>query len=668
MRKLILVSIILLAVYTTHVSAEVGDLLTSTSYKSLDAGESWNLEEGYALTIKQINIEGNKIWLSLSKYNSEVDSKVLSNGETYVYGKEIGSKECTILRATVGEIDKESRTVRLDSVRQYSDGGVIGDRYYLAIELPERPVVGEELTIIVTSGNSPTNGASVQFAGENLGLTDSNGKVRLTLEEAGTYTVTASKEGYLTASSKITVSFPSANTPASSTTKLISPSNSVLMDNGRTDWRDNIVWDFDWSDVKGATQYQLYVIGDNVPNPMINTITSDSSYHYISQSYCSSNIGWTWKVRAKVNDQWSGWSETRSFQVEKVDTDQPIQTVTQPTPAPTSARTPATTRHTTPVATSATRTTQQSKTSNIFPTFVILGLLFVVGFVGYVLIREAPEGGWTVERLVDAVKYKYKPTPPQKPDKPTKRSHDGVESDHDLISRMDRTEELWNIQKAYESSKEAKSVIQGAEADLQDAMNKGVQIPQSIQQLLQDAQKEVDAGNFATAKEYAYKCSGKVNAVVKDLEQMRKNALGQIKSAKYSLEKAEKLGVSVQDAKELNIKAQSAFDANDYSSAISYANQSKDAAGKLIDKSKPSVSIELPPKMEYEAWKHRDLTVTNTGSAHAVAVTITFLTALEMREFEVIERLDVGEQKTINVNIKPTEKGEVPVDYWLCFK
>lgn len=292
----------------------------------------------------------------------------------------------------------------------------------------------------------------------------------------------------------------------------------------------------------------------------------------------------------------------------------------------------------------------------------------MVGFVGYVLIREAPEGGWTVERLVDAVKYEYKPTPPQKPDKPTKRSHDGVESDHDLISRMDRTEELWNIQKAYESSKEAKSVIQDAEADLQDAMNKGVQIPQSIQQLLQDAQKEVDAGNFATAKEYAYKCSGKVNAVVKDLEQMRKNAAGQIKSAKYSLEKAEKLGVSVQDAKELNIKAQSAFDANDYSSAISYANQSKDAAGKLIDKSKPSVSIELPPKMEYEAWKHRDLTVTNTGSAHAVAVTITFLTALEMREFEVIKRLDVGEQKTINVNIKPTEKGEVPVDYSVEFK
>ena len=269
----------LLSVHTTPASAEVDDLLMSTSSKSLDVGESWNLEEGYALTIKQIDIEGNKIWLSLSKYNSEVDNKVLSNGGTYVYEKEIGSKEYTILRATVGEIDKESRTVRLDSVRQYSDGGVIGDRYYLAIELPESPVVGEELTITVTSDNAPTNGARVQFAGENLGLTDSDGKVRLTLEEAGTYTVTASKEGYLTASSKITVSFPSANTPASSTAKLISPLNGVLMDNGRTDWRDNIVWDFDWSDVKGATRYQLYVTGDNVPNPMIDTITSVSSYH-----------------------------------------------------------------------------------------------------------------------------------------------------------------------------------------------------------------------------------------------------------------------------------------------------------------------------------------------------------------------------------------------------
>ncbi len=62
-RKMMLLSIMLLAAYTTPMSAEVGDLLMSTGYKSLVVGESWGLKEDYALTIKQIDIEGNKIWL-----------------------------------------------------------------------------------------------------------------------------------------------------------------------------------------------------------------------------------------------------------------------------------------------------------------------------------------------------------------------------------------------------------------------------------------------------------------------------------------------------------------------------------------------------------------------------------------------------------------------------
>lgn len=61
--------------------------------------------------------------------------------------------------------------------------------------------------------------------------------------------------------------------------------------------------------------------------------------------------------------------------------------------------------------------------------------------------------------------------------------------------------------------------------------------------------------------------------------------------------------------------------------------------------------------------------MTNEGTAHAIDITVTFLTALEVRYLKVIERLDAGEKKTINkVRIKPTEKGEVPVDYSIEFK
>lgn len=105
---------------------------------------------------------------------------------------------------------------------------------------------------------------------------------------------------------------------------LISPLNGAVMDNGRTDRNDDIVWDFDWSGVKGATQYQLYVKKDTANIPVIDTVTTSSSYHHIrTGSYITnSNLcGWTWKVRAQVNGQWGEWSETRDFVVEKVDTD-----------------------------------------------------------------------------------------------------------------------------------------------------------------------------------------------------------------------------------------------------------------------------------------------------------------------------------------------------------
>ena len=108
--------------------------------------------------------------------------------------------------------------------------------------------------------------------------------------------------------------------------------------------------------------------------------------------------------------------------------------------------------------------------------------------------------------------------------------------------------------------KEAKLAIQDAEIDLQDVINRMIFFPQSIQQMLKDAQKEIDAGHFATAKDYAHMCSKEIGIVVKkveqqkeeqarkqkELEQLCKDASEQIKSAKSSLIQAEKLGAIVQ--------------------------------------------------------------------------------------------------------------------------
>ena len=108
---------------------------------------------------------------------------------------------------------------------------------------------------------------------------------------------------------------------------LISPTNGAVMDNGCAPKPDGITWDFDWSDVPGATAYHLRV-WRNPAIPLINNMgLPGSSFHYVSapsDHIINANLnGWRWMVRAKVRGVWGPWSTVRFFQVEKLNTDCP---------------------------------------------------------------------------------------------------------------------------------------------------------------------------------------------------------------------------------------------------------------------------------------------------------------------------------------------------------
>ena len=108
---------------------------------------------------------------------------------------------------------------------------------------------------------------------------------------------------------------------------LISPAVGELMDNGCKPKADGITWDFDWSDVTGATAYHLKVF-KNPALPLINNMSVlTSSYHYVSAPHdhiINSNLSnWRWMVRAKVHGTWGAWSAPRVFRVEKLNTDCP---------------------------------------------------------------------------------------------------------------------------------------------------------------------------------------------------------------------------------------------------------------------------------------------------------------------------------------------------------
>jgi len=106
---------------------------------------------------------------------------------------------------------------------------------------------------------------------------------------------------------------------------LLEPAPNAVLDNGRTDGKDKIVWDFKWQEVKGATAYQLYVRGQGATAPRISKLVYVSAYHDESGGYIdnANRFNWYWYVCAYIGGRWCSWSAGRIFQVEPVNTDPP---------------------------------------------------------------------------------------------------------------------------------------------------------------------------------------------------------------------------------------------------------------------------------------------------------------------------------------------------------
>jgi hypothetical protein len=90
------------------------------------------------------------------------------------------------------------------------------------------------------------------------------------------------------------------------------------MPNGSIDADNGTGWEFSWSPVAGATQYQLYVQGRQATIPLVDVMTDHTQYRKTSLGLVSGRnlTGWRWKVRALVESRWTSWSEDRYFDVE----------------------------------------------------------------------------------------------------------------------------------------------------------------------------------------------------------------------------------------------------------------------------------------------------------------------------------------------------------------
>lgn len=107
---------------------------------------------------------------------------------------------------------------------------------------------------------------------------------------------------------------------------LVGPGNGVNLPNATVDGQEVPRWAFDWAPVSRATWYELEVYHPADPSlrASFNTQQTEFSHPVIADLTDERHIidqrrtGWRWRVRASESGQaWSGWSEERSFSVQR---------------------------------------------------------------------------------------------------------------------------------------------------------------------------------------------------------------------------------------------------------------------------------------------------------------------------------------------------------------
>ncbi len=249
-------------------------VLTDTDDKeSMYSGSALILEEGYALNIKEVDINGEVVWVQLEKDGDNVDDAFVASNEDYVYETDLGDAEdvpLIIVHFSNVFAGGETNAVFVEGIFQISDdyleledGDTYGEmelsvgsnkitmeneddinldedetidimgevkfktaddntlRFYpfveveteggasreLRIDVPDEIIEGKEFTIEVTAGEDDVEGVTVKVDGKTVGKTDEDGEVTYS-DDAGTYKVTAEKDGYTTANTNIEIIEP----------------------------------------------------------------------------------------------------------------------------------------------------------------------------------------------------------------------------------------------------------------------------------------------------------------------------------------------------------------------------------------------------------------------------------------------------------------------------
>ncbi len=130
---------------------------------------------------------------------------------------------------------------------------------------------------------------------------------------------------------------------------------------------------------------------------------------------------------------------------------------------------------------------------------------------------------------------------------------------------------------------------------------------------------------------------------------------------------AKRIGANVSEAERILEQAESAIKGNDIALADILVKQAEVSTGlqiqSFIQNKYPNLVVKMPTGgLQANAWNRLVVEVANKGSLGAKNVDLKFEGDVEVRGVQPIEELAVDETKAVEVGVKPTRDGEVPVN------
>jgi hypothetical protein len=142
----------------------------------------------------------------------------------------------------------------------------------------------------------------------------------------------------------------------------------------------------------------------------------------------------------------------------------------------------------------------------------------------------------------------------------------------------------------------------------------------------------------------------------------------EIKPVQNDLESAREIGAIVGDAEEYLDTATFSFKDGNFNKALKFLERAKNfvirAREKVIKENHPKIDVQLlSSQLQDENWNKLSLSLENNGVIDAKDVRCIFSGEdLEFREPPTIPLLKVGQQMNVEVGVRPTKSGEVPMD------